>query len=101
MENMITILESCRFIVRSDFNLLEALESQNIDIEYQCREGFCGSCQIQLVDGEVEYFFEPIAFIPKGRILPCCCRAKSNLTIAILGSTRITSKLLVPNKKYL
>jgi ferredoxin len=85
MANIVKILEGFSFIPRSELNLLEALESQNVDIEYQCREGFCGSCQVQLVDGEVEYFAEPIAFVPEGKILPCCCHAKSDLTIEIPG----------------
>ena len=29
-------------------SLLAALESHNIDVEYQCREGYCGSCRLRL-----------------------------------------------------
>ena len=32
-------------------SLLAALESHNIDVEYQCREGYCGSCRTRLVSG--------------------------------------------------
>ncbi len=83
MSHIIKILEGFSFIPRQELNLLEALESQKVDVEYQCREGFCGSCQIQLIDGEVEYFSEPIAFIPDGKILPCCCNAKSDLIVEL------------------
>ena len=31
--------------------LLAALESHNINVEYQCREGYCGSCRTRLVSG--------------------------------------------------
>lgn len=89
MANIVKIMEGFSFIPRTELNLLEAFESQNIDIEYQCREGFCGSCQVQLVDGEVEYFAEPIAYVPEGRILPCCCQAKSDLTVEIPGGCHI------------
>nr|WP_051790438.1 class I ribonucleotide reductase maintenance protein YfaE [Endozoicomonas montiporae] len=82
-------MEGFSFIPRSELNLLEALESQKVEVEYQCREGFCGSCQVQLLEGEVEYTSEPIAFIPEGRILPCCCHAKSDLTIEIPGGCRM------------
>lgn len=26
-------------------SLLAALESHNVEVEYQCREGYCGSCR--------------------------------------------------------
>ncbi len=75
---------------REGQNLLEALESQQIEIDYQCREGFCGACQVDLVDGEVSYDQEPVAFVPAGRVLPCCCRATSDITIEIPESQRKT-----------
>nr|VUD34936.1 Ferredoxin [Raoultella sp. NCTC 9187] len=61
--------------------LLDALESHNIDVEYQCREGYCGSCRTRLVSGQVDWLTEPLAFIQPGEILPCCCRAKSDIEI--------------------
>lgn len=30
-------------------SLLAALESHNVEVEYQCREGYCGSCRTRLV----------------------------------------------------
>jgi len=36
-------------------SLLAALESHNIDVEYQCREGYCGSCRLRLVSGQVDW----------------------------------------------
>ena len=89
MANIIKIMEGFSFIPRSELNLLEALESQKVAVEYQCREGFCGSCQVQLIEGEVEYTSEPVAFVPEGRILPCCCHAKSDLTIEIPGGCHL------------
>lgn len=54
-------------------NLLEVFEHHDIDVEYQCREGYCGSCRMRLVSGEVTYSEKPLAFIPEGDVLPCCC----------------------------
>ena len=64
-------------------SLLEILERESIKIEYQCRHGFCGSCRVKLIEGKVDYFEEPIAFIPNNYILSCCCRIKSDLVIEI------------------
>lgn len=33
--------------------LLEQLENQGIRIPYSCRAGICGSCRVQLLEGEV------------------------------------------------
>ena len=58
MAHIIKILEGFSFIPRKEQTLLEALEQQNVAMEYQCREGFCGSCQVSLVNGEVTYTTE-------------------------------------------
>ncbi|HDX9082432.1 TPA: 2Fe-2S ferredoxin-like protein [Klebsiella oxytoca] len=62
-------------------SLLAALESHNIDVEYQCREGYCGSCRLRLVSGQVDWLTEPLAFVQPGEILPCCCRVKGDIEI--------------------
>jgi ferredoxin len=54
-------------------NLLEVFERNKLIVEYQCREGYCGSCRMRLVKGEVAYSQKPLAFIQDGDILPCCC----------------------------
>lgn len=46
-------------------SLLAALESHNVAVEYQCREGYCGSCRTRLVAGQVDWIAEPLAFIQR------------------------------------
>ena len=62
-------------------NLLEALEQHQIAVEYQCRSGYCGSCRMQLLKGEVCYSTQPLAFIQDGDILPCCCMPLGDIEI--------------------
>ncbi len=57
----------------SHSNLLEVFEHHQVQVEYQCREGYCGSCRMRLVKGQVAYQQQPLAFIQQGDILPCCC----------------------------
>lgn len=64
-------------------NLLESLEAQGVEVQYQCREGYCGSCRVQLLDGEVYYYDEPMAWIDEDEILTCCCIPKGNLKIKL------------------
>ena len=59
------------------------MEKENIDVNYACRQGFCGACCTRLVEGKVSYFEEPIAFIPAGHILPCCCQVESDVVLKI------------------
>lgn len=65
--------------------LLEILESHNIKIDYQCRQGYCGSCKIDLIKGTVitSLKSQPIVYLNPGEILPCCCKIKENIEIKI------------------
>ncbi|WNC70875.1 class I ribonucleotide reductase maintenance protein YfaE [Thalassotalea psychrophila] len=76
-------------LVETDFDklifktALEYLESNNIEIHYHCRDGFCGACRVTLDKGEIEYINgEPLAFVREGEILPCCCIPKTDITIS-------------------
>ncbi|BAN97116.1 ferredoxin [Plautia stali symbiont] len=64
-------------------NLLTTLEANNVCVEFQCREGYCGSCRMRLLKGEVDYAETPLAFIQQGEILPCCCKAKGEIEIEL------------------
>lgn len=64
-------------------SLLEALEQQKIQIEYQCREGYCGSCRLRLVKGNVCYRNQPLAFVQDDEILPCSCHPTSDIEVEI------------------
>ncbi len=68
----------------SDKNLLICLESQGIEVHSHCRDGFCGVCRVKLEQGSVNYpNGEPLAYIGKNEILPCCCVPTSDLKISI------------------
>lgn len=54
-------------------SLLEAMETQGVQMPYQCREGYCGACRTKLIKGEVAYLQEPIAWLNENEVLPCCC----------------------------
>ena len=63
--------------------LLESLESHQVEVHYQCREGYCGSCRAQLISGDVHYTEPPLAWLNEGEILPCCCIPKSDINIKL------------------
>ncbi|CAL4042408.1 Uncharacterized ferredoxin-like protein YfaE [Buchnera aphidicola (Tetraneura ulmi)] len=65
--------------------LLKILEKNNIPIQYNCRNGFCGSCKIQLISGKILYCKKkkPIAYCNFKEILPCSCFVIENIIIKI------------------
>jgi ferredoxin len=65
--------------------ILESLEAQGVQVPYQCRDGYCGGCRTDLVEGEVAYLQEPMAWINQGEILPCCCVPKTALKLKLKG----------------
>ncbi|MFC3121773.1 class I ribonucleotide reductase maintenance protein YfaE [Agaribacter flavus] len=70
-----------KFIFEGEDNLLIAMEKQNIDVHYHCREGFCGACRTKIVKGQVDYVIDPLAFIDDDEILVCCCIPKGNIEL--------------------
>jgi len=64
--------------------LLHALEENNIEVHYHCREGYCGTCRTKLKKGRVEYTIDPLAFIDDDEILPCCCVPTEAIEIELI-----------------
>ncbi|MCJ8352173.1 class I ribonucleotide reductase maintenance protein YfaE [Moritella sp.] len=66
-----------------DSSLLDTLERTGHQIEYQCRQGYCGACRTPLISGTVTYTTDPLATVAPGSILPCCCKADSDIKLTV------------------
>ncbi len=64
-------------------NLLVSLEQQQFEVNFHCRAGFCGACRCKLIQGQVSYLEEPLAFVRKGEFLPCCSVPVTDIDIEI------------------
>jgi ferredoxin-NADP reductase/MOSC domain-containing protein YiiM/ferredoxin len=62
-------------------NLLDLAEDHGVFPDFGCRSGICSTCMYDLVEGEVEYAYEPLDQPAPGRVLLCCTRPKSELVI--------------------
>ena len=65
--------------VRADQTLLAALRSANIDVQSDCEEGLCGSCEVRVVDGEIDHRDMVLTRSEKDggrRMMSCCSRAR-------------------------
>jgi 2Fe-2S type ferredoxin len=65
-------------------SILEFAEENGIDIEYECRQGFCGTCKVKLLSGEVDMETEDgleDEEIQNGFILTCVSVPKSDIVL--------------------
>lgn len=65
--------------------LLNSLDSEGkgASVHRACLSGYCGSCRTVLLDGQVEYLDEPLACLSENEILPCYCKAVTDVTIKL------------------
>ncbi|OZI38833.1 cytochrome [Bordetella genomosp. 5] len=65
--------------VPADQTLLAALRGANIDVQSDCEEGLCGSCEVRVIAGEVDHrdvVLTPAERAAGGKMMTCCSRAK-------------------------
>ena len=61
--------------------ILDFAEDNDVDIDFGCRAGNCGTCITAIKDGEVEYLNAPGAEPEEGSCLACIAIPKGNLTL--------------------
>lgn len=64
--------------VRADQTLLAALRAANIDIQSDCEEGLCGSCEVRVLEGAVDHRDMVLTRSEREagqRMMSCCSRA--------------------------
>lgn len=65
--------------VESNQTILQALEGSGIEIDCLCRDGYCGTCETNIIEGEAEHFDQYLSDAEKASqqtIMPCVSRAK-------------------------
>ena len=76
-----------RFRCADGESLLDAGHAADILLPYSCRGGRCGSCQMRLVSGEVDYPRgrpEALDGLAEDQVLMCSARALTNLVVELL-----------------
>lgn len=64
--------------VPADQTLLSALRAANIDVQSDCEEGLCGSCEVRVIAGKVDHRDLVLTRAEReagGRMMSCCSRA--------------------------
>ena len=62
-------------------SLLDFAEACDVPVGFGCRNGVCHNCESSLLAGDVDYHIEPLEPPPAGRVLVCCTRPGSELTL--------------------
>lgn len=65
----------------SQQSLLEIAEHEGLSMDFGCRAGSCGSCEVAIVEGEVSYDQEVDFRISEGCCLACVAKPKNQLII--------------------
>lgn len=73
--------------VPADRTLLQTLQAAGIDLPSDCGEGLCGSCEVQVLEGEVDHRDKVLSAAERAggsRMMACCSRAcGGRLTLAL------------------
>jgi ferredoxin len=58
--------------VPSDRSVLEAVRERLPDVAYSCRQGFCGTCKVRVLSGEVEHRDHALAPHERSDMMTIC-----------------------------
>ena len=64
--------------VAADQTVLQALRAANVDVQSDCEEGLCGSCEVRVVAGRIDHRDVVLTPAERGtgtRMMTCCSRA--------------------------
>ncbi|RQH00152.1 cytochrome P450/oxidoreductase [Paraburkholderia dinghuensis] len=70
--------------VAADQTVLDALRRANIDVQSDCEEGLCGSCEVRVLAGEIDHRDVVLTRAEREtnqRMMTCCSRAKGRRLI--------------------
>lgn len=67
-------------------NILELAQEAGVEIETDCEQGFCGTCKVKLLSGEVDMEADDgldAADLEQNMILPCVAIPRTDLVLKI------------------
>lgn len=73
-----------RLRVDADCTVLEALEAAGLDHPHSCRAGICGTCLVDVLDGEPEHLDDVLTDEERDSgevVLPCVSRSRSQVLV--------------------
>lgn len=74
-------------LVPPDKSLLEVLRAANLDVPSDCEEGLCGTCEVQVLAGEIDHRDSVLSRAERARgdrMMACCSRARGGRLVLAL-----------------
>lgn len=75
-----------QFTVPKDQTLLDCLLEKGIDVSFDCGEGLCGSCQVDVSEGDIDHRDKVLTQAERqsGKcLISCCSRAKGKVSLKL------------------
>ncbi len=72
--------------VPPDRTLLEVLRDANIDVPSDCGEGLCGSCEVEVIEGDVDHRDVVLTAAERQenrRMMACCSRGRGKIVLGL------------------
>jgi cytochrome P450/ferredoxin-NADP reductase len=73
--------------VPPDRTVLDILEAAGVDIACDCREGLCGSCEVRVIEGEIDHRDRVLSQAEReknNQMMTCCSRARGKKLVLAL-----------------
>ena len=70
--------------VSADESILEALEAEGINPEFDCRVGNCGMCAVRVISGNVEHRDNVLSDVDKAEGFMCACVSRATSETLVL-----------------
>lgn len=67
-------------------SLLACLIEQGVELSYDCQEGLCGSCQVEVMEGEIEHRDKVLTATERQsmqRMMSCCSRGQGKIKLKL------------------
>ena len=76
------------FECEPDETILNAALRANVILPYGCKDGACGSCKAELLDGKVDYGSYQVRALSedervRGKVLTCCAKPRSAVQLQV------------------
>lgn len=84
------VTDQTRFYLHDGESLLDGLLRTGHDVNYQCKEGYCGSCRLRVQGSShaITYQQPPLAMLAEDELLPCCCQVQGVVKLSTQQSNQ-------------
>lgn len=84
-------VDNLSFYLHSHEILLNGLLRVNVNANFECQQGFCGTCKVKFKplssQYHIHYLQPPLVLLADDELLPCCCQVVGAIRLDIQQTT--------------